>query len=171
MERLLRVGVIASTHGVRGEVNVYPTTDSLERFLSLKNVILVDQKGNEIPLKVQNVKFFKQFAILKFRGIDRVEDAEGYRGCDLMVTRENAQPLEEGEYYIGDLLGMAVVSDEGETLGILTDVLQTGANDVYLVSRPDGRELLLPVIDECILDVDPEAGRVTARMMPGLEEL
>ncbi len=171
MEELLRVGVLASTHGVHGEAKIYPTTDSLERFRSLKETILLTPEGEKRPLSVEGVKFFKQFAILKFAGIDTIEEIQKYRGCDLMVTRKNAQPLEEGEYYIGDLLGLSVLSDTGETLGVLTDVLQTGANDVYVVKRPDGRELLLPVIHECILDVDLEKGQVTAHLMEGLLDL
>ena len=171
MEQLLRVGVIASTHGVKGEVKVYPTTDNLERFKSLKQVILVTQRKEEIHLTVSGVKFFKQFAILKFKEIDNIDDIQKYKGCDLMVSREHAQPLEENEYYIGDLLGLKVVSDAGETLGILDDVLQTGANDVYVVKRPNGSELLLPVIRDCILDVKIEEGLVIAHVMEGLLDL
>lgn len=171
MEDLLRVGVIASTHGIRGEVKVYPTTDSLERFLELDDVILISPRGECLALRVEGVKFFKQFAILKFEGIDRIEDIQACKGGDLMVTRENAQPLAEGEYYIGDLIGMRVVSDGGQELGTLTDVLETGANDVYVVERADGREILLPVIDECILDVDLEQSLITAHVMEGLLDI
>jgi 16S rRNA processing protein RimM len=120
---------------------------------------------------VAGVKFFKQFAILKFKGIDNIDDIQKYKGCDLLVSRENAQPLAENEYYIGDLIGMKVQSDAGENLGILDDVLQTGANDVYVVKRPNGSELLLPVIDDCILDVRVEEGLVIAHVMEGLLDL
>lgn len=171
MEQYLRVGVIASTHGIRGEVKVYPTTDDLERFETLKDVVLLTQRKEQLPLTVEGVKFFKQFAILKFKGIDDINDIQKYKGCDLMVSRENAQPLAENEYYIGDLIGMKVESDDGKSLGILSDVLQTGANDVYVVKRSDGSELLLPVIDDCILDVDVENGRVRAHVMEGLLDL
>lgn len=171
MEQYLRVGVIASTHGIRGEAKVYPTTDSLERFESLTDVVLVTPKKEYLPLRVAGVKFFKQFAILKFEGIDTIEEIRQYQGCDLMVSRENAAPLGENEYYIGDLIGMQVKSDEGEILGTLTDVLETGANDVYVVEREDHSELLLPVIDECIRDVDLERGTVTAHIMEGLLDL
>jgi 16S rRNA processing protein RimM len=171
MEQFLRIGVIASTHGIHGEVKVYPTTDSLERFKTLKDVVLVTQTKGTLSLKVESVKFFKQFAILKFEGLDQIEDIQKYKGCDLMVSRENAQPLEENEYYIGDLIGMKVESDEGAFLGTLKDVLQTGANDVYVVEREDKSELLLPVIDECILDVNLETGTVVAHMMEGLLDL
>jgi len=167
MDDMLRVGVIASTHGIRGEVKVFPTTDDPARFKWLKDVILVTKREN-IPLEVTGVKFFKQFAILKFKGIDNINDIEMYKGCDLMVTRENAIPLEKDEYYIADLIGLKVVTDEGQTLGKLKDVLQTGANDVYVVETSAGKEVLLPVIRECVLDIDLEAGVVTVHVMPGL---
>ena len=167
MEDLLQVGVITSTHGVRGEVKVFPTTDDVKRFKRLKEAIL-DTGKEQIVVEIEGVKFFKQFAILKFKGYDNINDIEMYKGCDLMVTREDAVPLEENEYYIADLIGMAVVSDQGESLGVLEDVLQTGANDVYVVKTKAGKEILLPVIDECILDVSLEENRVTAHIMPGL---
>ena len=167
MESRLQVGVISSTHGVRGEVKVFPTTDDVKRFKRLKEVIL-DTGKEELVLEIESVKFFKQFAILKFKGYDNINDIEMYKGCDLMVTREDAVPLEENEYYIADLLGMEVVTDEGKKLGVLKDVLQTGANDVYVVTTKEGKEILLPVIDECILDVSLEENKVTAHIMPGL---
>ncbi len=167
MEDWLRVGVIASTHGIRGEVKVFPTTDDPARFKWLKDVILVTKREN-IPLEVTGVKFFKQFAILKFKGIDNINDIEMYKGCDLMVTRENAVPLEEDEYYIADLIGLKVVTDEGKTLGKLKEVLQTGANDVYVVETSAGKEVLLPVIRECVLDINLGTGVVTVHVMAGL---
>ena len=167
MNDMLRVGVISSTHGIRGEVKVFPTTDDPQRFKWLKEVILVTKRGN-MTLEVSGVKFFKQFAILKFKGIDNINDIEMYKGCDLMVTRENAVPLEEDEYFIADLIGLTVVTDEGKELGRLKDVLQTGANDVYVVEMKGGKEVLLPVIRECVLDIDLEGGKVTVHLMPGL---
>ena len=170
MEQMLRVGVIANTHGVHGEVKVFPTTDSQERFLHLKKVILMTKRG-QIPLEVIGVKFFKQFAILKFKGYDNINDIEMYKGCDLMVTREDAVPLEENEYYIADLLGMEVVTDEGKKLGVLKDVLQTGANDVYVVERKNGKEVLLPAIKQCILDVNLDEQKMTVHVLDGLLDL
>ena len=96
-------------------------------------------------------------------------DIEKYKGSTLWVTRENAVPLEENEYFIADLIGLKVVTDEGEEFGELTDVMQTGANDVYVVETyKDKQEVLLPVIDECVLDVDLEKGIVTVHIMEGL---
>lgn len=166
-ETMLRVGVISSTHGVRGEVKVYPTTDDVNRFRDLKTVVL-DTGKELIPLEVQGVKFFKNMVILKFKGYDNINDIEKYKGKDLLVTRENAVELEEGENFIVDLIGLTVVTDEGETLGTLVDVMKTGANDVYVVETADGREVLLPVISQCVLDVKLDEGTVLVHIMPGL---
>lgn len=170
MEEFLRVGVISSTHGIRGEVKVYPTTDDVQRFQALKQVVL-DTGKEQIQLEVEGVKFFKQFAILKFKGMDRIEEIEPYLGKDLLVAREDAVPLEEGEYFIADLIGLRVVSEQGEELGRLTDVLQTGANDVYIVERKDAKELLIPAIRECILKVDFIEGEMMVHLLDGLLEL
>lgn len=167
MEDWLRVGVISSTHGVRGEVKVFPTTGDVKRFQKLKEVWL-DTGKEKLPLAIQGVKFFKQFAILKFKGYDSLNDIEPYKGKELWVTRENATPLEEDEYYIADLIGLQVISDEGESLGELTDVLQTGANDVYCVRMADGREALFPAIAECVQTVDLEKGTMVVHVMEGL---
>lgn len=167
MEDLLRVGVIANTHGIRGEVKVFPTTDEKERFKDLKKVIL-DMGKEQKVLEIQSVRFFKNLVILKFKGIDNINDIEMYKGKDLLVTREDAVPLEEGEYFIADLLDLDVYSDEDEKIGVLYDVMQTGANDVYVVKTEEGKEILLPAIDECILDIDLEESRMTVHIMEGL---
>lgn len=167
MEDLLRVGVIANTHGIRGEVKVFPTTDEKERFKDLKKVIL-DMGKEQKVLEIQSVRFFKNLVILKFKGIDNINDIEMYKGKDLLVTREDAVPLEEGEYFIADLLDLDVYSDEDEKIGVLYDVMQTSANDVYVVKTEEGKEILLPAIDECILDIDLEESRMTVHIMEGL---
>lgn len=164
---LFRVGVIANTHGIRGEVKVYPTTDNTDRFNDLKNVI-VDTGREHINLEVQGVKYFKNMVILKFKGIDNINEVEKYKGKDLLVTRENAVPLEENEYYIADLIDMEVYDEDGKRLGILNDVMQTGANDVYVIILENERELLLPNIDQCILEVNIEENRMTVHVLEGL---
>ena len=166
MEQLLQVGVISSTHGVRGEVKVFPTTDDPQRFKSLKNVIL-DTGKEQIPLEMQGVKFFKQFVILKFKGIDNINDIERYKRSSLFVTREDAVELEEDEYYIADLIGMDVITDEGEE-GKLVDVIETGANEVYVVEFDKYGEVLIPAIHDCILDVDIEAMSMKVHLLEGL---
>ena len=155
MEDLLQVGVITQTHGVRGEVKVFPTTDDPERFLDLKKVLL-DTGRETLPLEIQSVKFFKQFVILKFKGIDNINDIERYKRCPLLVTREDAVELEEDEFFIADMIGMKVVTEDGEEFGTLKDVMETGANDVYIIDSDEHGEVLIPAIRECILDVDVE---------------
>lgn len=167
MDNLLRVGVISSTHGIKGEVKVYPTTDDPNRFKELKEVIM-DTGKEHITLEIEGIKFFKQMVILKFKGIDNINDIEKYRGKDLLITRENAVALEEGEYFIYDLLDSEVVSDEGEKLGVLTEILTTAANDVYVVRMQNGKDLLLPSIKECILDIDVDHKKILVHVMPGL---
>jgi 16S rRNA processing protein RimM len=170
MEDTLRVGVITSTHGVRGEVKVFPTTDDAARFKKLKEVLL--DTGRELkPMEITAVKFFKNMVILKFKGYDTINDIEIYKGKDLLVTRDKAVRLGPDENFIVDLIGLAVFTDEGEELGTLTDVIQTGANDVYEVTMKGGRTVLLPAIKQCILNVDLKAQRVLVHMMEGLLDL
>ena len=167
MEDLLKVGVITTTHGVRGEVKVYPTTDEPERFLDLEYVLL--DTGKELRrLDIKNVRFFKNLVILKFDGIDNINDIEKYKGRDLWIPREEAQELDEDEYYIADLLGMKVLLEDGSEFGTLKNVMETGANDVYIVDRMDGEEILLPAIHDCVLDVDVEKNTMTVYLMKGL---
>ena len=166
MEDMFRVGVIANTHGIRGEVKVYPTTDDVTRYKKLKEVLL--DTGKEYKtLEIASTRFFKNLVIVKFKGIDNINDIEQYKGHDLYVTRENAIPLEEGEYYLADIIDAKVVTEDGEDFGILKDVLETGANLVYVVEH-EGKEVLLPVIPECVKNVDVSAGIVTVHIMEGL---
>ena len=167
MEDLLQVGAITSTHGVRGEVKVFPTTDDVKRFKRLKEVIL-DTGKEELTLEIEGVKFFKQFVILKFKEFDNINDIEKYKGKSLYVTRANAVRLRKDEYFIADLQGLRVVDDEDKLLGTLRDVMETGANDVYIIDMADGREVLVPAIKECILHVDVEAGKMQIHLMDGL---
>ena len=169
MEDRFQVGVISSTHGIRGEVKVFPTTDDVRRFKKNMEIILDTGKGN-IALTVESVKFFKQFVILKFKGIDNINDIEKYKTKSLYVTRANAVRLRKDEYFIADLIDMDVWEDNGEKLGILKDVIETGANDVYIITLEDGKELLVPAIKECILEVDVEGRKMVIHVMEGLRD-
>ena len=169
MEQMLRVGVITSTHGVRGEVKVFPTTDDAKRFKTLKKVIL---DGREpLELSIEQVKFFKNMVILKFKGYDNINDVETWRQRDLLITRDQAVELKEDEYFITDLIGLTVVNEEEAVLGRVKDVLESGANDVYVVELTGGKELLLPAIKDCILNVDLEGGRMKVHVLDGLMDL
>ena len=167
MEDRFQVGVITTTHGVRGEVKVFPTTDDSKRFRKLKEVIL-DTGKEEKVLEVEGVKFFKNLVILKFRDSDNINDIEKYKGCSLYVTRANAVRLKSDEYFVADLIGMYVFLEDGQPFGTLKDVMETGANDVYVIEMSDGREVLVPAIKDCIRKVEPEAGRMEIHLLPGL---
>ena len=167
MEQLLQVGVISSTHGIRGEVKVFPTTDDPDRFRKLKQVIL-DTGREQKGLEIEGVKFFKQFVILKFKGIDNINDIEKYKGKSLYVTREHAVKLKKDEYFIADLIGLDVVLEDDSAFGTLKDVLETGANDVYIIDTKEHGEVLIPAIEECVLEVDIEANKMKIHLMNGL---
>ena len=167
MEKLLQVGVITSTHGIRGEVKVFPTTDDPKRFKKLKQVIL-DTGKEKRDLEVESVKFFKQFVILKFKGIDNINEVERYKRCPLLVTRDHAVPLQEDEYFIADMIGMQVVTEDGALFGTLKDVIETGANDVYIIESSEHGEVLVPAIKECILDINIEEQKMQIYLMDGL---
>ena len=166
MEQFLQVGVISSTHGIRGEVKVFPTTDDPARFKKLKKVLL-DTGKERLELEVQSVKFFKQFVILKFRDIDNINDIEKYKGKSLLVPREDAVPLGDDEYYIADLIGMEVFAGNAR-FGVIKDVMETGANEVYIIDSDKHGEVLVPAIRQCILDVDVENKKMQIRLMDGL---
>ena len=169
MESELQVGVITQTHGIKGEVKVFPTTDDVGRFKKLKEVIM-DNGRERLHLEIEGVKFFKQYAILKFKGYDSINDIEKYKSAKLYVTRDKAVKLKKDEYFIADLIDMEVVTEDGEFFGRMKDVLVTGANDVYIVTREDRTEVLLPAIKQCVKSVDMEQGRITVHIMDGLME-
>lgn len=167
MEDFFQVGIITATHGVSGEVKVFPTTDDPKRFKRLKEVLL-DTGKERLPLKIESVKFFKQFVILKFMDINNINDVERYRKCPLLVSRENAVRLGRDEYFVADLEGLQVRDEDGAPIGVLKSVIETGANDVYVIELSDGRELLLPAIKQCVLEVDVEAGYIRIHILEGL---
>ncbi len=172
---LLSVGQITSTHGLKGELKVYPTTNDPEvRFRELKSVILKTPK-EEIPVTVESVRFMKNLALLKFRELSGIDAAEKYKGAYVCVPRSEAAKLGPDEYYEADLIGMDVITDEDERLGMLTTVYHTGANDVYEIELEgsegkDGkhRKVLIPAIKECIKGVDVDKGIMTIHVMEGL---
>ena len=167
MEDFFQVGIITTTHGVRGEVKVYPTTDDPMRFKRLKEVIL-DTGKEQLTLEIEGVRFFKQLVILKFKGLDNINDVERYRKSSLLVPRKNAVRLKKDEYFVADLIGLEALYEDGVRAGVLKDVLETGANDVYVIAMDDGRELLLPAIKQCVPEVNVEAGFLRIHILEGL---
>ncbi len=164
---MLRVGVITSPHGVHGEVNVFPTTDDVKRFNTLKTVY-IDNKKTLLECEIESVKYFKNMVILKFKDHEDRNEIEKFRQNDILIDRADAVPLEEDEYFICDLIGFDVIEDNGQKLGILKDILTTAANDVYEVETGDGKEVLIPSIKDCILDISLEEKRITVHLLPGL---
>ena len=170
MEQRLQVGIITASHGLKGEVKVYPTTDDPARFRRLKQVILDSGKETR-TLEIEGVKFFKQLVILKFKGLDDINDVEKFRKASLYVTRDNAVRLKKDEFFIADLIDMTVETEDGTVLGTLRDVITTGANVVYEVTLLQGGSVLIPAIKECILEVDVEKARMRVHLLDGLLDL
>jgi 16S rRNA processing protein RimM len=170
MEQYLKIGSIISTHALRGEVKVYPTTEDVRRYDDLDTVWL--RAGSEMEsLHVERVRYFKNLVIVKFHGLDRIEDVERLVRQDLFVSREDAIPLGENEFFISDVIGLKTVTDDGRELGVVKDVMETGANDVYIIQKKDDPkvELLLPATKEVILEISPLKGTMTVHLLPGLE--
>jgi len=151
---LISVGKIVAPHGVRGDVRVIPLTDFPERFNLLKKVRL---SGGKL-VEIEKVRYHKQFVLLKFCGLDNKNDVEPLRGQLLLIPREELMPLPEGHYYIFDIIGLSVYNQEQEKLGVVTDVLQTGSNDVYVIESPGKPPLLIPALKTVVLKVDIAGG-------------
>ena len=167
MEDIFRIGVITTTHGLKGEVKVFPTTDDLNRFKKLKKCFIRTPK-EDIQVEKNSCKFFKNMVILSFKEFGDINEVERFRNCDIYVTRDNAVPLEEDEYYLSDVIGMNIILEDGSELGVLQDVMQTGANDVFVIKLKDDKELLMPVIKDCVLDMNYDTGKITVRLMKGM---
>lgn len=166
-EGLVSIGVISASFGVRGEVKVFPLTDYPERFQSLKEILLVGEKARE-KLTVETGKPYGRFYLFKFRELNRREEAERYRGWHLMVPEAEVYPLPEGTYYYFQLKGLSVYDSDRGFLGILRDILETGANDVYVVESKQYGEILIPAIKQVVLKVDLEQGKMQVKLLPGL---
>ena len=170
MEDLYQVGAITQTHGIKGEVKVFPLTDDISRFKNMKNLLLDGGRDGYINLEVENVRQQKNLVILKFKGIDNINDIEKYKGYGLFVTKENRVELKEDEYFIADLISVTVYldTDEATVFGEITDVLQTGANDVYEIQMESGKTVLIPAIKDCIKAVDMENNKMIIHLLDGL---
>ncbi len=169
MEDFLQIGIITSPHGLKGEVKVYPTTDDNKRFKKLKKVY-VEQKGERQECSVESARFFKNMVILKLKEFQDINEVEHLRKASLLVERKDAVPLNEDEYFIADLIGLSVLTEDGELLGTLTDVMVTGANDVYVVKDSAGNELLIPAIKDCILSINLEKEQMLIHLLEGLRD-
>ena len=173
MEAYFRIGVITSAHGIRGGVKVFPVTEDPERFRKLDKVLysLPGQDQIQGSYEVKRVAFQKQMVLLEFEGVTDRNTAETLKGRQLWVSREEALPLGEREYYLADVMGMRVVTDKGEDLGIVTDILETGSNEVFQVEKEQGKQILIPSIPECVVEMDFEQNLLTVHLLPGLREI
>lgn len=167
MRDYFEVGVITTTHGLKGEVKVLVLSDNPYRLEELENVFVV-VRGVRRDLVLEDIRYFKNQAIVKFNGLDRIEDVEGFRGLKLCIDRNQAEPLEDGEYYRSDLYECRVFLEDGSLLGIVSEVIETGANDVLVVRRKEAPEVLIPVIKECMVAIEPENNRIVVRLLKGL---
>ena len=169
MKEYIKVGTITQPFGIKGETKVYPDVDDPAYFKKLKKVFF-EKEGSYEEFVIESVRMALPLVIIKFKGIEAPEEIRKYRQTDLYVVRKDAPALEEGEHYYADLLGMEVTDDTGVYRGRLTDIIETGANDVYEVTTTDGGTVLLPAIKDCILDVDMDEGIILVHILKGLME-
>ncbi|PHV71119.1 16S rRNA processing protein RimM [Sporanaerobium hydrogeniformans] len=170
METMFTIGKIVNTHGVKGELKVVPMTDEPQRFSLLKEVFI--QRNTLEKYEIQGVRYHKNFVLLKLKGVEDMDAGEFFKNATLKIERKDSLPLKKDEYYISDLYDLEVYTEEGRYLGIISDIIYTGSNDVYVVKRPEqGKDLLLPAIKEVIKEVNLEVGKLTVKLLEGLEDL
>lgn len=167
MAKYLEIGQIVNTFGIKGMVKVKPFTDDIEQFEKLKK-IYVKTKNSKKEYEIEQVKYHKNLVLIKFKGINKIEEAEILKGNYLIRDRENEEPLEEGTYYIVDLLGLEVFEEDGNLLGNVEDIYNTGSNDIYVVKNELGKQILLPAIADVIKKIDLENKKITVHLIKGL---
>ena len=167
MTKYLEIGQIVNTFGIKGMVKVKPFTDNIERFNNLEKIYIKNKSG-QTEYKIQEVKYHKNMVLIKFEGIENPEQADLLRNSYLMVDRETEEPLEAGRYYIVDMIGLDVFTDDNEYLGKLEDIYNTGSNDIYVVKNELGKQVLLPAIEDVIKNIDMDNKKVIVHLIPGL---
>ncbi len=166
MNEYLAVGKVVNTHGVKGELKVMPITSDISRFDYLL-FVSVNHDGIYKEYRVLNCRIHKDFVLITLKGVDSMDEAEKFKGQELLVHRKHAKPLEDDEFFICDIIGIEVYEDDN-LLGILTDVLETGSNDVYIITDKNKKELLLPALKSVVENVDIEGRRMQVRIPEGL---
>ena len=167
MTKYLEIGQIVNTFGIKGMVKVKPFTDNIERFNNLEKIYIKNKSG-QTGYKIQEVKYHKNMVLIKFEGIENPEQADLLRNSYLIVDRETEEPLEPGRYYIVDMIGLDVFTDDNEYLGKLEDIYNTGSNDIYVVKNELGKQVLLPAIEDVIKNIDMDNKKVIVHLIPGL---
>lgn len=168
MEKYLEIGQIVNTFGIKGMVKIKPFTENTKkRFDNLKKVYIKTKKEKK-EYEIEEIKYHKEMVLAKFKGIETIEEAEKFRNSYLLINRENEKPLEKGTYYIVDMVGLEVYTDEGDKLGILDDIFNSGSSDIYVVKNELGKQILLPAIKEVIRNIDMENRKITVHLIKGL---
>lgn len=167
MEEYFEIGQIVNTSGLKGILKIKPFTDDIKKFSNLKT-IYIKTKSGLTEFKIEQVRYVKNMVMLKLAGIDTVEEAEKYRNLYIKILRDQEEELEEGSYYVVDILGCKVNTDANQELGKIVDVFQTGSNDVYVVKDEQGKQILLPAIKQVIKNVDVKNKIITVHLLEGL---
>lgn len=168
MQEYLEIGQIVNTYGIKGFVKVVPFTDDNKRFDSLKTVY-IDYQKKLILMTIEEVSYHKNLVLLKFKEAPDINMVEKYKNCYLKIQRKDAVKLPENTYFIADLLGLEVYTQEGRMLGNVDDIFKTGSNDVYVVKNDEGKQLLLPAIEQVIKTIDMENKKIIVNLIKGLE--
>lgn len=169
-EKWFNVGKIVNTHGVKGEVRVLSTTDFPEERYKVGNILYLfqNEKSKPIEVKIKTHRFHKTFDLLSFEGLGSINDVEKYKNYVIRVPENQLTDLDEGEYYFHEIIGCFVVTDQGDELGTITEILETGANDVWIVKRKNKKDALIPFIDDVVKEIDVEEKRIVISLMEGL---
>lgn len=167
MQEFLEIGQIVNTFGIKGMVKIKPFTDDITRFDDLKKVYVETNKVRKI-YEIEEVKYHKDMVLIKFKGIDKIEEAELLRNSYLKINRNDEPDLEEGTYYIVDLIGLDVYSDEGNLLGKIDDVFNNGSADIYVVKDELGKQLLLPAISDVVKEINFQESKMIVHILKGL---
>ena len=167
MEEYFEIGQIVNTSGLKGVLKIKPFTDDIKKFSNLKTIYIKTKNGLK-EFKIEQVRYVKNMVMLKLAGIDTVEEAEKYRNLYIKILRDQEEELEEGSYYVVDILGCKVNTDTNQELGKVVDVFQTGSNDVYVVKDEQGKQILLPAIKQVIKNVDIKNKIITVHLLEGL---
>ncbi|HET7629309.1 MAG TPA: ribosome maturation factor RimM [Bacillales bacterium] len=170
MSKWLNVGKITKPHGLRGEVKVYATTDFPDERFAPGNTLYLDEGKDKPkkPLVVETRRTHKQFELIRFEGYGTINDVEALNGAILKIPIEDLDLLDEGEFYYHEIIGCRVVTDDGKTIGTIKEILETGANDVWVVKRQFGKDALIPYIEDVVKKVDVENKQVTIHLLEGL---
>ena len=166
-KQYFEIGQIVNTFGIKGMVKVNPFTDDISQFEEMET-ILVDKKGSLLEMQIEEVKYSKNQVLLKLKGIETVNDAEKYRNCYLKLPREKARKLPKNTYFIADLIGLEVYTEEGKLLGKVDDIYNTGASDIYVIKDELGKQILLPAIKDVIKQIDLEQEKIVVHLLDGL---